>query len=150
MRHAAWLFLLVPVLMAARPSTEFGLVTQLNGQPVRFRAADGGSSGMFAAAANVACMPLTGATNIVDGTSKSISPNVLLIVPLTAGNLCIRPSAYSTYWDGGCHSYLPGDENQGVPMAPGVPQYITPDSKATWACFSGDAGSVTVPIWTVQ
>lgn len=146
--------------MAARPGSEWQLVQQLNGQPTRWRMPDAGLSGMFAASANVACMPLTGGTTGGGGRpTKTVMPNVLVIVPLTPGNLCVRPSAASPFWDGGCHAYYPGDENQGVPLAPGVPQYITPDplvtnpasnQAAAGLCFSGDAGSVVVPVWTVQ
>ena len=146
-----------PLLLAARPGTEQQLVQQLNGQPTRWTMPDGGRSGMFAAT-NTACMPLTNATTIITGAAvRPIKPNTLLVVPLTAGNLCVRPSAFSTFWDGGCNAYFPGDENYGVPLAPWVPQYITPDVMVTdttgspaGLCFSGDAGSVVVPVWTVQ
>lgn len=147
----------VPLLMAARPGTEFDLVTQLNGQPTRWTMPDGGRSGMFSAS-NIACMPLTNATTIINGVAvRPIKPNVLLIIPITAGNLCVRPNSTSTYWDGGCNAYYPGDENYGAPMAPGVPQYIVPDKMVTdttgsaaGLCFSGDAGTVVVPVWTNQ
>lgn len=157
MKRIALMLAAVPLLIAARPGTEQQLVQQLNGQPTRWTMPDGGRSGMFSAT-NIACMPLTNATTIINGVAvRPIKPNVLLVVPITPGNLCIRPSAASTYWDGGCVAYYPGDENQGVPLAPGVPQYITPESVVTdqtagavGLCFSGDAGSVVVPVWTVQ
>lgn len=128
--------------MAARPGTEQQLVQQLSGQPVRWVMPDGGKSGAFAAAASVACMPLTGARN---AAGASIAPNVLLFVPLTAVNVCVQPSVVNPSWDGGCN-VLPGDINYGWPLPAGVPQYITPDSVAHTLCFLTDAGSVVQPV----
>lgn len=147
---ASWLLVLAPLLLAARPGTEFNLVTQLNGQPTRWTLPDGGRSGVFSATTS-GCMTLSTPTTIINGTStRAFVPNVLLIVPGTPGGLCIRPSTQSTYWDGGCTSYSPTDENFGVPMAVGVPQYIVPTTGATAICFHGDAGTVSVPIWGVE
>ncbi len=135
----------VPVLMAARPGTEYQAVMQLNGQPTRWVMPDGGRSGVYAAA-STACMPLTGATNSVNG---AVSANVLVMVPLVPINLCIRPSIGSPRWDGGCN-ITPTDENYGVPLPVGVPQYITPDNAATHLCAVSDAGSVTMSVWWAQ
>lgn len=140
-------------LMAARPGSEWQLVQQLNGQPVRWKLPDAGWSGVFSNT-QVACMMLAGAKNVQNGTGlantpTTVVPDVLLVTPLVSGNLCIRPSVFSTAWDGGCNGIV-ADENYGVPMAANVPQYITPDSKATHVCFYSDAGVVLTPIWMVK
>lgn len=140
--------LAVPVVQAARPGTEQQLVQQLNGVPVRFVTADGGRSGVFSSGA-LGCMPLADAGAIQGGVLKQFSPNVLLFVPKIAGNFCLRPSAQSQRWDGGCN-FLPSDENYGVPVAAGVPQYMTPDQYTSHFCFITDAGSMAEAVWTVQ
>lgn len=137
-------------LMAARPGNEFNLVTQLNGQPSRWVLQDGGRSGVFtvfdAGANSYGCMDLTGATNSV---GAAVSPNVIVVVPLMPVNVCVRPSVFSPAWDGGCNT-IPTDENYGVPMQAGVPQYMTPDLAARALCVVSDAGFIVVPVWTVQ
>ena len=147
MKAVSFFVVLAALLMAARPGTEQQLVQQLNGQPSRFVMVDGGRSGIFETSSTTArCMPLAGAKN---QNNVAIVPNVLLLVPLTAGNLCVRPSVNDAPWDGGCN-VIPHDENYGVPLAVGVPQYVTPDSRATHVCFAGDAGSISVPVWWAQ
>lgn len=136
---------LAVAFMAARPGNEFNLLTQLNGQPSRWVMPDGGRSGAFSATSS-ACMRLTPATNSV---GAAVSPNVVVFIPLTAVNVCIRPSVFSPAWDGGCNT-IPGDENYGVPLAAGVPQYFVPDNAATTLCAVSDAGTVVIPAWTVQ
>lgn len=131
--------------MAARPGNEFNLLTQLNGTPSRWVTPDGGRSGAFSSTSS-ACFRLTPATNSVNG---AVSPNVVVVVPLTAGNICIRPSVFSPVWDGGCNT-IPGDENYGLPLQAGVPFYFVPDNAATTACVMSDAGTVTAPAFTVQ
>lgn len=138
-------------LMAARPGSEFQLVTQLNGQPIRVRMADGGAWGVFTvsdggAANSFGCAPITNLVNVVGG---AVSANVLVFVPLQAMNFCVMPSAQAPLWDGGC-SVVPTDINYGWPVAAGVPQYVTPDSVAQQICFTTDAGSITQPIGWAQ
>lgn len=154
MKRALFALLLAGVAiasMAARPGTEQQLVQQLNGQPSRWVMPDGGRSGVFTtydagAANNVGCMKLLPATNSVGG---AVSPNLLLFVPLTPSNVCIRPSIFSPAWDGGCNTN-PADENFGVPLPVGVPQYMTPDNAATSLCVVTDGGFIVVPVWTSQ
>lgn len=141
----------VVALMAARPGSEQQLVQQLNGQPSRWVMPDAGRSGVFTlydagTANNRGCMPLTGATN---SAGASVSPNVLVFVPLVPVNVCIRPSVFSPVWDGGCTT-LPQDENYGLPLPVGVPQYLTPDTSARSLCFVTDGGYLSVPVWTAQ
>jgi hypothetical protein len=131
--------------MAARPGNEFQLATQLNGQPTRFTLADGGRSGLYAAS-GVACASLVGAKN---NSGVAISPNVLLFVPETPTNLCVRPNSGSPRWDGGCNM-ITGDENYGVPTQAWVPSYIVPDVNATAVCGISDAGVVRGALWVVQ
>lgn len=170
----AWLASAAALLMAARPGNEFQLQTQLFGQPVRWTMPDGGRSGVFTAVSDggllngTGCMPLYGAktpTNLPllpdgglvpkddggapDPVFNLISANVLLVVPLVGVNVCIRPSANSPTWDGGCNA-TPTSENYGVPLPVGTPQYIVPDSNATSLCAVSDAGTVALPVWTVQ
>lgn len=157
MRRLWWALLAVPVLLAARPGTEQQLIQQLNGQPVRWVMPDGGRSGVFTqfdggAQNSIGCMPLFGAKTIINGTLQPVFPNVLVMVALTPSNVCMRPSTSSTVWDGGCNA-LPMDENYGVPMPVGVPQYETPDSLAASAgslCAVSDAGYVSLPVWWAQ
>lgn len=145
------------VLMAARPGTEQQLVQQLNGQPSRFYQRDGGVSGIVTqfdggAANDRGCMPLFDATAMINGTRTPITPNVLLVQPIRDVNVCVRPSANSTAWDGGCN-YIPTDENYGAFFAAKVPQYVTPDGLAAqkgYICAIGDAGSLNIPIWWAQ
>lgn len=144
------------VLMAARPGTEWQLVQQLNGQPVRWKVADAGMSGIFktfdgGSANQFGCMPLFNAKAIINGTLSDVTPNVLLIQPKQDVFVCIRPAANSTAWDGGCNATVT-DENYGVFMAANVPQYVTPDSLATqkgYVCAVSDGG-LSIPIWWAQ
>lgn len=146
MKRLTLLAVVAPLLLAARPGNEYQLVTQLNGQPSRFVQADGGRSIVYVSSGSTACMPLTGATNSV---GAAVSPNVLVFVPPMPVLLCIRPSVFSPAWDGGCN-HFPGDENMGVPLPAGVPQYITPDSVARAICVVQDAGAIAMPVWTAQ
>lgn len=141
-------------LMAARPGTEQQLIQQLNGQPTRWVLPDGGRSGVFTefdggVGNNFGCMSLTGGKAVINGTLQNVTPNVLVMVALTPSNVCLRPSVSSTVWDGGCNTN-PRDENYGVPMPVGVPQYETPDSRATALCVVSDAGIVNFPVWWAQ
>ena len=164
---------LAALVMAARPGNEFQLIQQLNGQPVRWLLPDAGRSGIFSqydagTANNFGCVRITpaktatqlpilpdgGLSPAEDGGPPSpvyqtINANVLMLLPLTPVNVCLRPSVLSGVWDGGCNT-LPTDENYGVPLAVGVPQYITPDSAATTLCAVTDAGYLAMPVWTVQ
>lgn len=139
------------VAWAGRPGNESQLVQQLNGQPSRWVMPDGGRSGVFTVydagtLNNRGCMALTPATNSVGG---AVSPNVIVFVPLVPVNVCIRPSVFSPAWDGGCNT-IPWDENYGVPLPVGVPQYMTPDNAATSLCAVTDGGFINLPVWTVQ
>ena len=139
------------LVMAARPGNEQQLIQQLNGQPSRWTMPDGGRSGVFTvfdggALNNLACVNISGATN---SAGQAVSANVILLVALGPANVCVRPSVFSPLWDGGCNT-IPWDENYGVPVPAGVPQYITPDSAARSLCAVGDAGFLAVPLWTVQ
>lgn len=138
-------------MMAARPGSEFQLVTQLNGQPIRVIMADGGPWGIFTTydagtANNFGCAPLTGLTNNV---GAAVSANVLVFIPLAQLNVCVMPSVNGPLWDGGCNT-LPTNINYGWPVAANVPQYITPDSVATRICAVTDAGFIQLPIGWAQ
>lgn len=135
-------------LSGARPGDLFTLSQQLNGQPVRFVQADAGRSGVYSSG-STGCMPLFDAGQIIGGSLKAFSPNVLLFIPKVPGNLCLRPSSFSTSWDGGCN-HIPSDENYGVPLPAFVPQYLTPDVRATHLCYVTDAGAMAEAVWTVQ
>lgn len=132
---------------ADRPGNEYQLTLQLNGQPTRWVMPDGGRSGVFAATSS-SCMMLTGGT-VNARPTQSIVPNILFFVPLVAANVCARPSATSPVWDGGCNT-IPGDENYGVPVQAGVPQYITPEKVATHLCAVSDAGLLLIPVFAAQ
>ena len=147
---------LAVLVMAARPGNEQALVQQLNGQPARVRGADGGPWGVFTmfdggAANSIGCVPLTGTTTTTNsgGTSNTVSANVIMLTPMVPVNVCIAPSVGAAYWDGGCN-FNPQDLNFGIPMAAGVPQYITPDYAARWLCAVSDAGYVSLPMWWAQ
>lgn len=158
MKRFAWVLLAVPVLMATRPGNEQQLVQQLNGQPSRFNMIDGGNSIVYVASGSTACMPITGAytygTPMMQwdagvSVNNPRDVNVLMFVPPVPVLVCIRPSTLAPRWDGGCN-HFPGDENMGVPLPAGVPQYITPDSAARSLCVVQDAGAIAMPVWTVQ
>lgn len=100
---------------------------------------DGGRSGLFASSGQ-ACATIAGGSTV---------PSVVLLVPATPTNLCIRPSAASPSWDGGCNT-LDTDENFGVPLQPWVPQRIVLDPSATAICAASDAGVVRVPMWILR
>ncbi len=90
------------LLMAARPSSEFGMLTQLNGQPERWLMADGGPSGMFGPSR--ACMPVT-------------AGDTILIQPFNAIQLCVQST------DGGCNTTVT-DENYGVYLPAAVDRFM--------------------------
>lgn len=153
-----FLLVIAPLLLAARPGNEQQLVQQLNGMPVRWNIPDGGQSGAYNASGSTACMPLTGgyvygaAYVLPDaGVSNNVPviPNVLVFVPPVPVLLCIKPSVFAARWDGGCN-HFPGDENMGIPLPAGVPQYITPDSASRTLCVVQDAGAIAMPVWTAQ
>lgn len=132
---------------AARPAPD-ELIQQLNGQPTRWLMPDGGASGVFTTsdggtANQTACMLLTGATSL---SGKTITPNVLVFVPMQPENFCVQPSSIAPSWDGGCNA-VPTDVNYGTPVQVGVPQYITPDVAATRLCFTTDGGSISQPVF---
>ena len=144
---ASWLLLLAPLLLAARPGSEWTLVQQLNGQPVRLVMADGGLAGIAGAGTANVCIPITTLKNTLNQTQAA---NVFMFVPLSSSiNFCVQPSIAHPRWDGGCSSVV-NDINYGTPAAQNVPQYFTPDSKARHFCAVGDAGTIIVPLWWVE
>jgi hypothetical protein len=138
----------VPLLIAARPQSDLQLFTQLNGQPVRWRLPDGGSSGLYAAS-GIAYASLDG--GLLNG--QAFQPNVVLFVPETPTNICIRPSVDSNgrrmAWDGGCNM-IAGDENFGVGLQPYVPYYFVPHPNATTIVGVSDAGLVRGALFQMQ
>lgn len=134
----AALAIIAVVLMAARPGNEFILLTELNGQEVRWTMADGGQSGMFGSGTQ--CMPLA---QIPAAANLTVQVN-----PLNPINLCVRSSLAGT-WDGGC-SMTATDVNFGVPLQPFVPKFILLSSTATHLCQVSDAGSATTPVFSMQ
>lgn len=124
---------------AGRPSGQLVLDWQLNGQAERWTLPDGGASGLFASSGQ-ACAPLAGG---------SATPSVILLVPETPTNLCIRPTTTSPDWDGGCNT-IDTDVNFGVPLQPWVPQRILLEQRATSICGASDAGIVRVPLWILR
>lgn len=165
---------LAALVTAARPGTQLQLDTQLNGQATRWTLADGGKSGIFTNVSdggllngygcilinnaktptNLPILPDGGISPTVDGgppapVYNSISANVIRLVPLQAVNYCIRPSSISKVWDGGCNA-VPVDENYGVPLAAGVAKDVVLDPAATTLCAITDAGTLQLPVWTVQ
>ena len=167
---------LAVLVSAARPGTELQLDTQLSGQNTRWTLADGGKSGIFTqvpdgGALNPSCgcvlinnaktptnlpiLPDGGISPLPDGGApapvyNSISANVLYLQSLAGPiNYCLRPSAMSPVWDGGCNvSVL--DENYGTPWPNNTVLRLVPDSKATTLCACSDAGYLQLPAWTAQ
>lgn len=101
------LCLCAALLMGARPSSEFGMLQQLNGEPQRWLMADGGPSGMFGP--SMSCMPVL-----------ATGPRVLLLQPLNNTLVCIMPT------DGGCNATVT-DENYGMFLPAQVDRYIVLD-----------------------
>ena len=136
------------VAYAARPASELQLMTQLNGQPVRWLQADAGQSGLYASS-GLACITLDGGS--LNG--YAFKPNVLMMVPETPTNICIRPQVDADgrrmAWDGGCN-FIAGDINQGVSVQPYAPYYVVPHPNALWVCGVSDAGMVRSPIFQMQ
>ncbi len=163
------------VAIAARPGNEFLLETQLHGQNTRWTMADGGKSGVFTeapdgGALNPSCscilinnakspqnLPLLGDGGLApaaDGGAPtpvytSFSANVLYLWSFTAAHVCIRPSAASPVWDGGCNVSV-RDENFGDPLPANTGRYVVPDQRATTLCACSDAGYLQLPIWAAQ
>ena len=139
---------LAALVMAARPASEFQLMTQLNGQPQRWVLPDAGRSGLYASSGK-ACAALSG----TDQRGVSVTPSVVLFVPETPTNVCVRPSVsvngITQPWDGGCNT-LTGDENFGVPVQPFVPYYFVPSVGAAAVCGASDAGTVQGALYMMQ
>lgn len=135
-------------LMAARPVSEFELLTRLNGQPARWVLPDAGRSGLFAASGK-ACAALSG----TDQNGKAFTPTVVLLVPEVPLNVCVKPyvapNGVTQPWDGGCNT-LVGDENYGTPVQPWVPFYFVPQSAATAVCAASDGGTVTGTLYDMR
>lgn len=134
--------------MAARPGTDLQLLTQLNGQPVRWQLPDAGPSGLYAAASGLACAQLTG--------SLPQPIQVVMLMPDTPLNVCVRPASstkapapIALQWDGGCNT-IARDFNFGVPVQPYAPYYVVVDTAATQICATGDGGTVSGSLWLMQ
>lgn len=124
----------VLAMAAARPSSIFGLLQQLNGHPVRWTMTDGGQS--YMTGSGMQCVPLAGAPN----------GGPFLIVPEAPINLCIRPQPGLSAWDGGCNG-IASDVNFGTPVGAWAPQYVTPAAGATYICAVSDAGTFQASVW---
>ncbi len=139
---------LAALVMAARPASELELLTRLNGQPVHWVLPDAGQSGL-GASSGLACITLDGGT--LNG--NPFKPNVLMFLPETPTNICIRPqvdpNGVRLPWDGGCNMAA-GDINQGVSVQPYVPYYVVPHPNANVICGVSDAGMVRVPVYQMQ
>ncbi len=141
------------LLMAARPVSELQLMTQLNGQPIRWTLADGGPSGLFSqfdagSLNSVACVPLVGTLN-----GQAFTPNVIELLPEVPMNVCIRPmvglNGVALPWDGGCSGATTG-VNGGVAIQPWAPWFVVPHVNATHICAASDAGYVRGALFQLQ
>jgi hypothetical protein len=130
------LAVLATLFAATRPASEFSLVMQLNGMPIRWQLPDGGMSGLFGAGQQ--CADLS--------SGQGTAVQTVLIVPEQTMNLCIRPDAVNQAWDGGCNA-IDQDINFGVPLGAWVPQYVVLDAKANSICGVSDAGTFRAPMW---
>lgn len=139
---------LAALTMAARPGTEFDLLTRLNGQPARWVLPDAGRS-ILSASSGKACATLSG----TDQRGASFTPTVVLLMPETPMNVCIKPSVspngVTQPWDGGCNTIV-GDENYGVAIQPFVPYYFVPQSAATAVCAASDGGTVQGALYDMR
>lgn len=120
----------VTMLTAARPGNEFNLVTQLNGQDVRWTMSDGGQSGM----GGTSCMSLS--------TLPGAANGVVDVVPAAPINLCVvnASAVGDAAWDGGCNTYV-GDPNFGLPLQGYVSKVVVLKTTATHLCQATDAGA---------
>lgn len=144
---------LAALVMAARPVSDLQLLTQLNGQPVRWIQSDGGVSGLFtvfdAGVLNAgACIPLTGTLN-----GQAFTPNVIELLPEVPLNVCLRPmlapNGVVIRWDGGCNT-ITNDMNGGTALQPWQPWYAVPHVGATHICAASDAGYVRGALFQMQ
>ena len=148
MKRIALMLAAVPLLIAARPQSDLQLFTQLNGQPVRWQLPDAGQSGLYVAS-GVSCMTLDSGT--LGG--QPFKPNVVMLVPETPMNVCVRPMVDSNGvrlpFDGGCN-LIEGDINFGVAIQPNLPHFIVLHPNATTICGVSDAGIVRSPVFQMQ
>ncbi len=139
----------VVLLVAARPASEFDLLTRLNGQPYRWIQPDGGRSGLYAAS-GTGCTIFTGSTT---QRGASFTPTVVMLVPDVPLNLCIQPvqtpDGVTQPWDSGC-STLPTNENFGVSLQPLVPFYFVPQAGVQRVCAASDAGIVSGALYDMR
>jgi hypothetical protein len=130
--------------MAARPGNEFNLLTNLNGQEVRWLLPDGGPSLM--SGSGIQCMDVRGLPAAANSTVE--------LVPLNTINLCevsttSNTGMAGTRWDGGC-GLNANDPNAGVPLQPLVPKYLLLKSTTTHLCQVSDAGTATTIGYSLQ
>lgn len=136
MKRVAFIAVAVVALMAARPGTEKDLMTNLNGEEVRWVMADGGISGMYGTGQQ--CMPVA--------SIPAACNNVVEVVPTVPINLCERSTALAERWDGGC-STITGDKNFGVPLQPYVSKFIVLRNTTTHLCQVGDGGTAATAVF---
>lgn len=129
----------VAALMAARPGSEYSMLTLLNGEEVRWTMADGGQSGMFGTGQQ--CMPVASLPAAANSTVE--------VVPTVPINLCERSTSAFPPWDGGCNT-IAGDINFGVPLQPYVSKWILLRSSTTHLCQVTDAGTAVTPVFSMQ
>lgn len=126
-------------LAATRPGSEFIMLTDLNGQEVRWTMADGGPSGMFGTGQQ--CMPLAQLPAAANSTIE--------VMPGAPINLCVRSAFSAPSWDGGCNG-IATDPNFGVPLQPFVPKFMLLSSTATHLCQVSDAGTGVTSVFSMQ
>lgn len=136
------------VLMAARPGSEFELLTRLNGQPALWVLPDAGRS-QLRASSGKACAALSG----TDQRGASFTPTVVMLVPEVPLNVCIQPhvmpNGVTQPWDGGCNTIV-GDENYGVAIQPWQPFFFVPQPQATAVCAASDGGTVIGTLYDMR
>lgn len=149
MKRLLTLLGLASLLMGARPGTEFQLLTNLNGEEVRWSMTDGGWSGIFGT--GTACMQVKPSDGGTLGQVPAAANNVVQVMPMVPINLCERSVTVLTpnRWDGGCSTY-PGDQNFGTSLQPGVPKFVVLRDSTTHLCAASDGGTVIAPVSSMQ
>lgn len=125
--------------MAARPGTEFDMLSHLNGQEVRWSLPDGGASGM--SGSGIQCMDVR--------NLPAPANSVVEVMPLNPINLCYVSITAVPPWDGGC-GLNANDINAGVPLQALVPKYALLKSSTTHLCQVSDAGTATTIVFSMQ
>lgn len=152
MKRTAFIAVLVcagAALMAARPGSEFNLLTNLNGEEVRWVMVDGGPSGMYGTGQQ--CMPVAqlpaAANNVVEVVPTV--PIVLCEKSTSAYLLSSSGTSLGYKWDGGCSGAI-GDNNYGVPLQPWVSKFVVLRSSTTHLCQVTDGGTANTPVYSLQ